>query len=288
MKNIRIIIITLALLFGCHDRPLLIDISTERISIDLDKSIPTLMEESNVVGLSVVIIRKGKIPISKSFGYADIESRRIVDERTVYRAASLGKPIFAYIVVLLSQKGKIDLDLPLYSYLKEEIVNGDSRSRIITSRMVLTHTTGLPNLDKKKSNVKFLFDPGTNFKYSGHAFLYLQKVIEKITEKPLNKLADELVFQPLEMSESSFIWQNKYRGTISNSYNHSRKSFPLKEKPLKGYSAWSLFTTIEDYARFVSYIIKTSRVQNSIAKEMLEPYVNVAKGVVWKVSGIIL
>ncbi|MFV2055065.1 MAG: serine hydrolase domain-containing protein [Thiohalomonadales bacterium] len=128
----------MVLLSGCNPAgPLLINISTEKISRKLDKAIPTLMQDYDVVGLSVVVIRNGKISNSKSFGYRDIESKKKVDEYTVYRAASLGKPIFAYIVVMLAQQGKIDLDTPLYSYLREEIVAGDPRSKIISARMVL-------------------------------------------------------------------------------------------------------------------------------------------------------
>jgi CubicO group peptidase (beta-lactamase class C family) len=276
------IISVLVLITGCHrDGPLLADIPTEKISTVLDEAIPPLMQENNVAGLSIAVIHGGKVTISKSYGYANVDNKRKVDERTVFRAASLGKPVFAYIVVLLAQQGKIDLNVPLYSYLKEEVVKGDSRSKLITARMVLNHTTGLPNLDGKKADIKFLFDPGLDFKYSGHAYLYLQKVIEKITGKQLNELANELVFQPLRMMDSSYLWQDKYRGRISSSYDTTGKAFSSKEKPEIGYSAWSLFTTINDYARFVSHTIKTSDIQDSVADVMLKYQTVVAKNVKW-------
>ena len=272
----------LVLCSGCNrDGPLLIDVPVEKISSTLDKAIPILMEEHDVVGLSVVVIRDGKISISKSFGYSDIEAKRRVDEHTVFRAASLGKPIFSYIVVMLAQQGKIDLDAPLYSYLKNEVVEGDPRSKIITARMVLTHTTGLPNLNGKKSDIEFMFDPDSDFEYSGNAYLYLQKVLEKITSKHLNELANEIVFKPLKMTESSYLWQNKYRGALSRSYDNSGVTFPSKEKPLRGYSAWSLFTTIKDYAHFVESTMDALNMPGSVAEAMLKPYVDVADGVRW-------
>lgn len=279
----KIIILSALLIFsGCNrNRPLLTSTPASEISDNLDKRIPELMEKTNVMGMSVVIIRNGKISIKKSFGYADVGSGRKIDDQTIFRAASLGKPVFAYIVISLARQGKIDLDVPLYSYFQEEVVQGDTRSRIITARMVLTHTTGLPNFGEKNSTVEFLFAPGTDFQYSGHAYLYLQRVIEKRTGKSLNKLANELVFDPLNMTASSFIWQDKYRGTIAESYDENGKAFHSKEEPVTEYSAWSLFTTVEDYARFISYTIETSNVQGSIAKEMLVPYVNVAQKVQW-------
>ncbi len=273
------------LLLGCNrDGPLLLDVPMETISGELDRAVPTWMEENNVVGMSVIVIRGGEIAISNSYGYADTKSHRRVDERTIFRAASLGKPIFAYIIVSLAQKGKIDLDAPLYSYLNEEVVKGDPRSRIITARMVLNHTTGLPNLDGTKSKVKFLFDPGTNFKYSGHAYLYLQRVIEKITGKHLNELANEFVFQPLKMVDSSYVWQDKYRGRIASSYDKSGEAFRSDEKPVEGHSAWSLFTTMKDYAGFVSHIINTASAQDSVAETMLKLQVDVARNVKWSLG----
>lgn len=284
MRSI-LIITALVLLSGClRDGPLLIDVPTDRISAELDKAVPTLMQDANVVGMSIVVIRDGAVSLSKSFGYADSESHRKIDKQTIYRAASLGKPVFAYIVMSLAQQGEIDLDTPLYSYLKQEVVKDDARSRSITARMVLSHTTGLPNLDGSKSEPKFQFDPATNFKYSGHAYLYLQKVIEKITAKQLNQLANEIVFQPLKMADSSYVWQDKYRTRISSSYDNSGKAFQSKETPLTGYSAWSLFTTISDYAGFVSHMINAASIPGSVGQTMLRPQVDVAKKVKWSLG----
>ena len=263
---------------------MLIDVPTENISRILDEAVPPLMEKDNVVGMSIIVIRGGNIAITKSFGYADTKSHRKVDKRTVFRAASLGKPIFAYIVVSLSQQGKIDLDMPLYSYLQEEVVKSDPRSRTITARMVLDHTTGLTNLDGNKSTVRFLFNPGTDFKYSGHGYLHLQRVIEKITGKHLNQLANEIVFQPLKMAGSSYVWQDKYIGRISNSYDKSGEAFRPDKKPVTGYSAWSLFTTVKDYASFVSHMIKTASISGSVAETMLKAQVDVARGVKWSLG----
>ena len=88
IRNI-IIIFFMVLLSACgRDGPLLIDVSTENISGVLDESVPPLMEKGNVVGMSIIVIRGGNIAISKSFGDADSESHRKVDEQTVFRAAS--------------------------------------------------------------------------------------------------------------------------------------------------------------------------------------------------------
>lgn len=267
---------------GCgRDGPLLLDTPIEGISRSLDKNTPRLMDKFDIVGLSVAIIRDDKTSVIRSFGYGDFESKQKISEDTIYKAASLGKPIFAYIVVKLAQQGKIDLDKPLLSYSGKPIVKNDWRSGQVTARMVLSHTTGLPNLGGKPVKPEFHFNPGEGFKYSGHAYLYLQKAVENITGKGLNELAEELVFKPLEMPRSSFKWREAYKGHISSSYGQSKEKYPVKKEALVGYSAWSLYTTIVDYANFVAHIMSTSTNSGSVSAQLLGPTVDVADGVKW-------
>ncbi|OUS24173.1 hypothetical protein A9Q99_24835 [Gammaproteobacteria bacterium 45_16_T64] len=187
MRIILLITILVASI-GCgRYGPLIVDEPIEVIANSLANTAPALMDDNNVVGLSVITIRENEVIISNSFGYADIASKQKVDEQTVYKAASLGKPIFAYIVVALAQQEKLDLDKPLYLYMDEEVVVGDFRSKEITARMVLSHTTGLPNFGER-DEPNFDFTPGSDFQYSGYGYQYLQKVIEHITHKSLNQL----------------------------------------------------------------------------------------------------
>ncbi|MBV1883056.1 MAG: beta-lactamase family protein [Pseudomonadales bacterium] len=246
-------------------------------------NIPVLMHENDVVGLSVIVIRDNKVRISKFFGYADLGLARKINEHTVYKAASLGKPIFAYIVVSLAQQKKIDLDKPLYLYRGGDVVDNDPFSKEITARMVLSHTTGLPNLGKQVTP-KFSFKPGSDFQYSGYGYQYLQGVIETITQKSLNALAIEIVFTPLSMIASSYQWRKDYEDVISNSYGDSADKYEVNQEAQTGYAAWSLYTTPEDYSKFVTHIMSSSKEIGSIASQLLTPTVNVAKGVKWGVG----
>jgi CubicO group peptidase (beta-lactamase class C family) len=274
-------IVFLAFLSACgRDGPLLVDEPIEGLASELDEHIPTLMHENNVAGLSVLIIKDNDVALSKSYGYSDVELKKRVDKDTVYKAASLGKPVFAYIVAYLAQIGKIDLDKPLYYYTEDKIIESDPRSEKITARMVLSHTTGLPNLGEQ-TKLKFNFEPGHGFMYSGHGYLYLQSVIESITNKSINKLAYEIVFSPLSMTATSYIWRNDYESVISNSYDADKIKFDVKREALDGYSAWSLYTTPDDYAKFVTHIMKTSNDNESFTSQLLVPNVDVAKGVKW-------
>jgi CubicO group peptidase (beta-lactamase class C family) len=239
------------------------------------------MQRYAVPGLAVGVMRNGQLSIVKSFGYQDVQSQKPLGSNTVFRAASFGKPVFAYIVLALVQQGRLALDRPLISYTNERVLEDDSRSDTITARMVLSHTTGLPNLNVKPDNVRFYFDPGTRFKYSGYAYLYLQKVVEKVTARSLEELAEQILFRPLNMTHSSYVWRAEYDTTISTSYGEDGVAFNTKSTPDTAHSAWSLFTTLEDFTKFVSHIIHTYDQPNSVSSALLTSTVDVAKGVRW-------
>ncbi len=265
---------------GCgRDGALIIDEPIGVVENSLN-NIPELMTENDVVGLSVIVIRENKVKISKSFGYADLNLKKKINEHTVYKAASMGKPIFAYIVVALAQQKKLDLDKPLYLYIGEEVVDNEPFSKEITARMVLSHTTGLPNFGEQVAP-KFSFKPGSDFQYSGYGYQYLQAVIEKITQKSLNELAVEIVFKPLSMTASSYQWRKGYEEFLSNSYGDNSDKYEVDQEAKTGHAAWSLYTTPEDYSKFVTHIMRSSIEVGSIASQLLAATVNVTKDLKW-------
>jgi len=135
-----------------------------------------LMKERVVPGLSLIIIEDAKIILQKNLGLKNSQKKDPINEGTLFKAASLSKPVFTYGVLKLVENGKLDLDTPLVKYLSLCDVKNDERVNSITARMVLTHTSGLPNLRPKNEALKIYFEPGTRFNYSGEGFLYLQRV----------------------------------------------------------------------------------------------------------------
>src|SRR6202012_5345020 len=91
----------------------------------------------------------------------------------------------------------------------ERFDSTDSRYAKITARMVLRHTTGLPNWGDDKG-AKLLFTPDSAFSYSGEGFQYLQRAVEKLTGKTLNEVAQQEVFTPLGMANSSYTWMERF------------------------------------------------------------------------------
>lgn len=144
---------------------------------DLEKQIPQLMEEALVPGLSLAIIQDGKLFWRRGFGVKDAASKNPVDNDTVFEAASTSKPVFAYAVMKLCEKGVMDLDTPLTKYTSERFLHGDPRLDLITARHVLSHTSGFPNFRSKEEPLAIHFTPGEKWSYSGEGYSYLQSVV---------------------------------------------------------------------------------------------------------------
>ena len=109
----------------------------------IEKEIPVLLRHANVPGMSIAIIENGRLRWRRGFGIGDMITRKPVDVETAFAAASMSKPVFAYAVMKLVEKGVLDLDTPLTKYSSEKILAGDPRLDLITTREVLCHTTGL-------------------------------------------------------------------------------------------------------------------------------------------------
>jgi len=175
-----------------------------------EKLLQDLTKQYGISGIQLVCIKGNK---EKDFNLGTISqgSDRKVTARTIFEAASLSKCVFAYAVLRLYDRGIINLDTPLVNYTGpyERFVSTDPRYAKITARMVLRHTTGLPNWGDDKV-AKLIFTPDSTFSYSGEGFQYLQRAVEKLTGKSLNEIARQEVFIPLGMANSSYTWTDKF------------------------------------------------------------------------------
>ena len=242
----------------------------------LEKDIPVLMAKADVPGLSAALIRDGKLVWRKHFGVADAETKQPVGDNTIFEAASLSKIVTAYGALKLVDQGKLDLDKPLNSYLGNNYDAGnDDRINKITMRHVLSHSAGFPNWRPQESAILPInFNPGEKFSYSGEGFVYLSKVMEKITGLTFNDYITQAVFIPLKMTQSSFEWKADFKER--QVYRHDwlgNKSFRW-EGPGSNAAA-SLRTTAEDYAKFVIAVLNGQGLKKATWQEMLKPQITV-------------
>jgi len=243
-----------------------------------------IMERAGVAGLSCAIINGSEIVYVKAFGYKNKKKETRNDIQTIFSAASFSKTVFAYLVMKLVEEGIIDLDKPLQEYLGQPLyrypeyvdLEGDERCKKLTARIALSHQTGFPNWRflTEDGKLRFLFDPGARYSYSGEGIALLQMAVEKITGKGLEDLAREKIFAPLGMTRTSYIWREEF--TNNYAWPHDEFERPRrKDLRDKAEAAGSMQTTAEDYARLLKDILEAKNLSRALIDEMLTSQVAV-------------
>jgi len=187
---------------------------------EIDGKMTRLMKAAEVTGAGISILTHGQVASLKAYGFRDKEKNLPLTVDSVMSAASISKVAFAYLAMELVDDGVLDLDKPVYRYLPKPLpeypkyadLANDQRYKRITARMLLSHTSGFANWrwmeDDRK--LKIHFEPGSRYAYSGEGIDLLQLVVETITKKPLDHLMQERVFEPLGMTRTSMIWQERF------------------------------------------------------------------------------
>ena len=266
-------------------------IDGSKFSVDsLKAKIEHLMKVANVSGVAVSVFNNNKPVFTKTFGLANVQKKETLTENSVMYGASFSKMVFAYIVMQLVDEKIIDLDKPLYEYLSKPLydfefsskrrgykdLENDERYKKITARMCLTHTTGFPNWrwaeeDKK---IKIKFEPGSRYSYSGEGLVLLQFVIEQITKKNYEEIAQERVFKPFNMISTSYVWQKKFDDNICFGHNESGQPYELN-KTQNPNSAGSMSTTLADFTKFYTALINRKGLSMSSFKQMTSPQIRI-------------
>lgn len=247
--------------------------TTDTIALisQLEHDVPNLIKKDSVPGVAIAVIRGGKTTWVHGFGVKNAKSGQPVTAETVFEAASLSKTVFTYGVLKLVDQGKLGLDVPLTTYLPKPYI-GDQRLDKITARIVLSHRTGFPNWRGADGSLPIYFTPGERFSYSGEGYIYLQRVVEHITGKPLNEYMTEAVFKPLGMTSSSYVWQTDFNMLTATGHDADGKPAELW-KPNEAGAASSLNTTAKDYALFVGAILNGKGLKRSTLLKMETPQV---------------
>jgi len=158
--------------------------------------------------------------------------------------------------------------------LPKPYIEGDSRLEKITARIVLSHRTGFPNWRDDGNALTIHFTPGERFSYSGEGFVYLQRVVEQIAGKPLNDVMNELVFVPLGMSSSSYVWRADFDDRTATGHDGDGNPQELW-KPKEAVAASSLNTTAHDYALFVAAVLNDVGLKAATFRAMETPQIAV-------------
>lgn len=256
----------------------------------LTEQIASLTRAAKVQGLTVTIFNDAEKVYSRGFGTASLPAGKPLGTDTEIYGASLSKAVFSVLVMKLVERGTLDLDTPLQDYVKTPLwqnrgkawhedlrdLQSDPRYRRITARMSMSHTTGLPGWRwfEPDQKLRIHFDPGSRFGYSGEGMTVLQVVIEKLTGKPLETLMQEHVFRPYGMSMSSYTWQPRFEANYAVGHAADGKAYP-KDKDNAARAPSTLETTTDDYATFMSAVLRRDGLKDASWNEIFKPQIRI-------------
>lgn len=216
----------------------------------IDEFMNERMSFFEIPGASLSIIKDNKIIYTQEYGVTNTNTKKTISPKTLFEAGSITKLVFAFAVMRLYERGEIDLDKPIYEYLPSKEID-DDRYKLMTTRHILSHQSGMSNWPKKDENGKFKlnFIPGTQYGYSGKAYEYLKEVIETITSKSIDVILQEEVLKPLQIENMYFKINEKIERYGANGH---KKYIPsdifLSESTMVSYSLQSESSSLAKFA----------------------------------------
>jgi CubicO group peptidase (beta-lactamase class C family) len=239
---------------------------------DVDTKLDSLFAHYNThtPGVSVVVVKDGKMVFRKSYGSANLEYGIANTPETVFQIASVSKQFTAFAIYLLAKQGKLSLEDDIRKYIPELPTYG----KPIRIRHLLAHTSGIRDLAatltlagwhiedvmtteqilKVTAKQKGLnFETGTAFGYSNTGYTLLAQIIERATKQSFTDYTSKNIFEPLQMTSTRFY--NDYHTIIKNrahSYEKNNGQYIKKELLFADAGPSSLHTTAEDMAKWAN------------------------------------
>lgn len=240
----------------------------------------------DVPGIAIATLKRCEPDEATVAGRALLEPPRAVASTTVFEAASLSKPVFAWLVMQLVDEKLIELDRPMAETFDYARIPDKAAYSQLTPRMVLTHRTGLPNwvdgdtdFPERVAPIPFQHPPGTTYSYSGEAFQLLQAFVERKTGLTLQALFQARLGR--WMPHSTFTRPLPPGTMASRGYRSAKQASGGRDMTnLTDFamSAASLVTTAQDYARFLSLVCKREGLSRAAYDDMLRPQAPMPQG----------
>lgn len=241
------------------------------------------MDRTGARGLAIAVIEDGLVVFVDAWGARNAAGDPIETDTVMY-GASLTKAVFAYTVMQLVDEGRIDLDRPIADYLPRPLpeygnldaygnwgdLADDERWRAITPRILLTHSAGFANFnwDEPDGKLRFHFNPGTRYVYSGEGLILLQFVIEEGLGLDLGVEMRRRVFDRFGMANTSMMWRPDFARNLADGWKADGAVEPHDERS-RVRAAGSMDTTIADFASFAAGFMRGEGLTADSRTEML-------------------
>jgi CubicO group peptidase (beta-lactamase class C family) len=268
-------------LIGCansQDKPYVPD--AEAIAADALR----FMKREDVQGMALAVIEDGKVAHVAAYGQRNVERNLPLTTNTIMYGASLTKTAFAYMVLQLVDEGRLDLDASVAELLPRPLpeyddgdddysdLAGDERWRSLTPRILLTHTSGFANFRwlETDQRLRFHYDPGSRYGYSGEGFYILQLILEQGLGLDVGKEMQTRVFDRFGMTNTSMSWRPDFATNLADGYGLDGSMEPHDER--SGVSAaGSMDTSIADQARLWAGIVRGDGLSAASRAELIRP-----------------
>jgi len=246
------------------------------VNVDaFNKEVEHMMDDIGIPGMSLAVIDSGRIVYFHPYGIRRVGDKEKVAKETVFDGCSLSKSFLAFVAYQLADEKKLDLDKPMYEYLPDEQLEYDPRYKRITSRMVLSHSSGLENWidEHNPDTLEILYDPGTEFVYSGEGYQYLSKVIEVILHQTYEEYVTQRVLKPLGLKHTFL----KYTDEMPDNYATGHETFGNQRvfKNTGTFPAAGVHFTAEDYATLILSLFDGKHLSEDRVKDILTPLIRV-------------
>lgn len=181
-----------------------------------------MMQHFDIPGLTIAVVKDGKIAYSHAYGVKNIENSEKMTTPCLFHMASVTKPFVATAVMQLVEKGKVNLDEKVVKYVPYFKL-ADDRYKIITVRQMLTHTSGMPDVEdyewdkpvyddgalerfvRSLTDKKLIAAPGERYRYSNMAYEVLGDLIAKVSGMSFEDYVQKNILTPLKMKGSTLL-----------------------------------------------------------------------------------
>jgi D-alanyl-D-alanine carboxypeptidase len=255
------------------------------------------MTEAGVVGVTMSVYRPSSGIWLGASGKADIYNNVDMKSCQITRVGSTVKMLTAATIFLLKEEGKLQLDDLISQYIEGDIINRINNAREATIRQLLNHSSGIYNYIQSAQfqtasinnlikewhaedlleyayDKQAYFEPGTDVRYSNTGYILLGMLISKIENKPFYDVFKEKIFDPLELSSTSFAATDHIPKGIARGYIDIYSNFQLLESTY--FSGWDYYTAdgglisnAHDMNRFFRSLIQGQILNESSLNEML-------------------
>lgn len=213
------------------------------------------LKDDPMPGIAVGIVQQGRLAYSRGFGLGVMgAAKNTMTPETLFHMASVTKPFVATAVMQLWERGKVDLDAPVTKYVPYFRID-DKRAAAITVRQMLTHTSGMPDVDDYEWNhpqtddaaleryvrslstrrLTLLFDPGAHFAYSNMAYEVLGDLVSKVSGATFESYVAINILRPLGMTSSTLLLTEANPALLAAGYTHPRGGDYASIKPVRAY-----------------------------------------------------